>query len=145
MQPFDKWHTEYLLQAKFISRRSKDPRKKVGAVVTSDTYVVGEGFNGFPRGIEDAPHRLNNKSLKNLLMIHAEDNALWLAGDRGDTIYVYPCLPCSRCLGLIIRAKIKTIVVPTIDHERESSWGVDLVLELAREAGIQIIEIDLTF
>ena len=138
-----KWHREYLEQARFISRRSKDPRKQVGAVVTEDNYIVGEGFNGFPRGVADEPHRLNDKRLKNLLMLHAESNALWLANGRGDTIYVYPCLPCTQCLGLIIRQSIKRIVVPTIDLTRETSWNQGVVINLCEEVGIEIVEVEL--
>jgi len=137
MDTKDKWNRRYLELAKFISAWSKDPNKQVGAVITEKNRVVGIGYNGFPRGIADTPYRLETKELKNLIMIHAEVNALYSSGGKGDTIYVYPCLPCSQCLGNIAQYGIKTVVVPSIDLD--SSWNFDLTLELAKEAGITII------
>lgn len=136
-----KWIHFYLEVARMFSTRSKDPRKQVGAVITEDNYLKGAGYNGFPRGIADLPHRLNDKELKNLLMRHAEINALSSSDGKGDTIYIYPCLPCTQCLGAIIQSGIRTVVTlpakPT-----ETSWNQDVVLEIAREAGITIIEVD---
>jgi dCMP deaminase len=121
--------------AQFVAQWSKDPNRKVGAVVTKDNYVVGIGFNGFPRGIADTTARLNDKELKNLLMVHAEFNALSHAG-RGDTMYVWPLLPCTRCMGEIIQAGIKRLVV--MPPRKDSKWNQDLVLELAYEAGVEL-------
>ena len=132
-----KWDKRYLELAKLISSWSKDPRKQVGAVITYKNYVRGVGFNGFPKGIEDSPERLNTQGLKLPLMIHAEVNALIAAQGKGDTIYVYPCLPCSQCLGQIIQSNIERIV--TIEPKLMSSkWDVDLTLALAKEAGITV-------
>lgn len=137
----NKWDIRYMQLAKMVSTWSKDPRKKVGAIVTEDGYVYGMGFNGFPRGITDAPHRLDNKELKNLLMIHAEENALHLAKGHGDTVYVYPCLPCSHCLGILLTRGIKRIVTLPA-RPSETAWRQDLVLELAQEAGVEVTFIE---
>jgi len=137
-QESNKWNLRYLELAKFVSTWSKDPRKKVGAVITEKRKVKGIGYNGFPHGIEDHDYRLNDKQLKNLIIIHAEVNALHSSDGRGDTIYVYPCLPCTQCLGHIIQYGIKTIVTLPATPE-ETSWNQDLVLELAREANINIV------
>jgi len=131
------WDSEYMALAKWVSERwSKDPNRKVGAVVTEDNYVVGIGYNGFPRGIKDSSSRLKDKELKNLIMIHAECNAIRTAKGRGDTIYVYPLLPCTRCLGEIIQAGIKRVV--TMPLRKDSKWNQGLVLELAEEADVAI-------
>ena len=133
-----KWHKRYMELAQLVSTWSKDPRKKVGAVITEDRRIRGVGYNGFPRGIEDTHARLADREIKNLLMVHAEVNAMHSADGQGDTIYVYPCLPCAQCLGNIIQnGKIKTIV--TLPLDLESSWNQALVVELAREAGIEIV------
>ena len=135
------WDKRYLQLAKFISTWSKDPNKQVGAVVTEDNFVRGIGFNGFPRGIKDLQYRLDDKQLKNLIMIHAEVNALHSSNGRGDTIFIWPCLPCTMCLGHIIQKGIKRVVTGPLDLE--SSWNQPLVLELASEAGIEITTVDL--
>ena len=132
----DKLDRRYLELAKFVSTWSKDPNKQVGAVVTNKNLVVGLGFNGFPRGVSDLDFRLKDKQLKNLLMIHAEVNALHSSSGEGDTIYVWPCLPCSQCLGHIIQKGIKRIVTGPLDPD--TSWNQPLVLEIADEAGIHV-------
>jgi len=133
-----KWHRRYLELAKLVSTWSKDPRKQVGAVVVDAGRVRGVGFNGFPKGIADLDSRLKDRAIKNLIMVHAEVNALIASDGQGDTIYVYPCLPCSQCLGNIIQyGRIRTIV--TLPVDLESSWNQELVLEIAKEAGITVI------
>ena len=130
------WDRRYMELAEHIAQWSKDPNRKVGAVVTRDNYVIGIGFNGFPRGVKDSRARLNDKELKNLIMVHAEINALSHAGGEGDTIYVWPLLPCTVCLGVIIQAGVKRVV--TMPLRQDSKWNQGLVLELAEEADVAI-------
>jgi len=133
-----RWHQRYLKLAKLVSAWSKDPNKKVGAVIVENRKIRGVGYNGFPYGIADTEARLADRDIKNLIMVHAEVNCMHSAEGRGDTIYVWPCLPCAQCLGNIIQGgTIKTVVTCPLDLE--SSWNQALVVELAREAGLKII------
>jgi len=132
----EKWDRRYLGLAQYVSQWSKDPGKQVGAIITQDNYHRGTGFNGFPRGIADTKARLNDKEIKLLIVIHAEVNAIIDAQGRGDTIYVYPCLPCAQCLGQIIQTGIKRVV--TLPLDLDSKWNQGLVMELANEAGITV-------
>ena len=51
----------YLMLAKEVSTWSKDPSSQVGVVVVGDKgQVLSQGFNGFPRGIDDTIERLFN-------------------------------------------------------------------------------------
>lgn len=131
-----KWDLRHLNEARIQSTYSKDPNKKVGAIVTLNNRITGVGYNGFPPGVEDSPYRLSQKDLKNMLMIHAEVNAVYSARGAGDTIYVYPCLPCTQCLGFIKLAGIKRIVTHPPNYE--SAWRPDLVEQLAQEMEISI-------
>jgi len=133
----NKWDKRHLGLAQYISKWSKDPRKKVGAIVTEDAYVRGVGYNGFPRGIADTTARLADQNIKLLVTIHAEVNALAAARGVGDCIYVYPCLPCTQCLSHIIQGGIKRIVT-IAGVNSASKWSPDLVLSLAEEAGISV-------
>ena len=48
------WDECFMQIAHIISNRSKDPSTQAGAVIVSeDNVVVGVGYNGFPRGIEN--------------------------------------------------------------------------------------------
>lgn len=90
----------YLEIALSVSLLSKDPHRKVGAlVVDADRRYEDFGYNGFPSGIAD-DKRLENKETKHPLMIHAERNALDKAcfDLRGGTLYCTRpiCLECAK-------------------------------------------------
>ena len=134
----DKWDERYLQLAALISSWSKDPRKQVGAVITDNQYVRGVGFNGFPRGVDDSEFVLNDKGLKNSLMVHAEVNAILCSRGLGDTIYIWPCLPCSQCMGQIVQAGIKRVVTSKTTQHAKSSWDKDSVYSMASQVGIKL-------
>jgi len=137
MKNNSKWDVRYLDLAKYIAINwSKDPKRQVGAVVTRNNYIMGLGFNGFPRGVADTEERLHSRMTKNLITIHAEQNAIYAAQGKGDTIYIWPLLPCSRCLGAIIQANISRIVLNKFI--KSTSWNQELVLELIKETGITL-------
>ena len=81
IQDLSNWDQRFIKLAKFIAKWSKDPKSKVGAVITNETGAIALGYNGFPAGIED-DERLDNKKLKLDMIIHAEQNALLVAGSR---------------------------------------------------------------
>ncbi|VVM20888.1 dCMP deaminase (EC [uncultured Gammaproteobacteria bacterium] len=64
MSVLSKWDERYLALAKEVSTWSKDPSTQVGAVtVGSKKEVLSQGFNGFPRNINDTDERYNNREL----------------------------------------------------------------------------------
>ncbi|MBT7127172.1 MAG: CMP deaminase, partial [Candidatus Thioglobus sp.] len=80
MNALDKWDKRYLGLAAEVSTWSKDPSTQVGAVtVGSKKEVLSQGFNGFPRGIDDSDERYNNRDTKYKLVVHAEMNAIYNA------------------------------------------------------------------
>ena len=49
-----KWQERYLDLAEEISKWSKDPSTQCGAVAVGDKgQILSQGYNGFPRGIND--------------------------------------------------------------------------------------------
>ncbi len=110
---------------KSIARRAMDlahtarndwstcPRARVGAVVVLDGEIVKHGYNGAP------PKQPHCDDVGCLIVdghcvrtLHAEDNALWLAGrDKciGADLYVTH-FPCYNCAKLIVRAGIARVV-----------------------------------
>jgi dCMP deaminase len=113
----DKWDRRFLALAEQVASWSKDPSTKIGAVlVDPDRRIVGTGYNGFPRGVEDTEERLNDRPLKYSLVVHAEVNAIISAGDRalGGTLYVVPTLMvpniCPECAKIAVQAGIAEVV-----------------------------------
>lgn len=124
---------------------SKDPSTKVGCVIADDNHIpLGVGYNGFPRGIEDTPERLNDRPTKYKLVVHAEVNAVLnaTAPVRGATAY-NSLAPCSDCMKLMINAGIKRVVFPTPSDDELGRWGESFKLasEMAAEAGVEMVQI----
>lgn len=102
-----------LLQALAASSRSEDPHTRVGCAVENfEGRIVATGYNGLPPKIE-LPIRLrleDNRVEKAALMIHAEINALSLAG-RGNAHILYCTIsPCASCCPIIAAHKVKKVV-----------------------------------
>lgn len=139
------WIDFYLLLAKTVSKRSKDPSTKVGAVIVRpDKTVASVGFNGFPRGVKDTYERLNVRAVKHRLTIHAELNAILHAREplHGYSLFVWPFQPCAQCAGAIIQSGIRTVYAPVPDSVSEP-WLTDFEFARAmfREAGVELVEL----
>ena len=144
----DKWDKRFLNLAKEVSTWSKDPSTQVGAVLVNDQkIVVGMGFNGFPRGVDDSSERYANRELKYKLVVHAEANAIIAAGQqtKGSVLYVYPsfALPpiCNECCKLAIQAGVKEVVgyEPDENDERVKRWmeSIGISKLMVEEAGVK--------
>jgi deoxycytidylate deaminase len=48
------WDSRFLEMAVLVSKWSKDPSTKVGAVIAKGKFVVSLGFNGHPAGVADS-------------------------------------------------------------------------------------------
>ena len=112
----DKWDKRYIAMAEFIAGWSKGPRSKVGAVVVRpDKTVASLGFNGPPKGFDDAAFVLMAREEQHKIVVHAERNAIEQCGHAEDhsknTMYVWPMSPCAECAEFICQAGIKRVVV----------------------------------
>lgn len=152
-----RWDNHFMGLALAHARMSKDPSTKVGAVIVGpDREIRSSGFNGFPRGILDAPERLADRDTKLGLVVHAEMNAVLNAARvgiplKGCTMYlsctdstgmVWGGPPCTRCTVELIQSGI-TAVVSQPFKTVPSRWKDDI--EKARailmEAGVSYREV----
>lgn len=138
----NKWDKRYLELAAVIGTWSKDPSRGIGAVaVGSKGQVLSQGYNGFPRGIEDIPERYNDRTKKYKLVVHAEQNLVYNASYSGvsldgSTLYVTGLPVCSDCAKAVIQVGIKRVVMPKQDIEPrwKDSWS--LTREMFDESGV---------
>lgn len=147
----NKWHRRFLELAKHVSNWSKDPSTKIGAVIVNPEtkIVVGMGYNGFPRGIDDSDERLNTREIKYKLVVHAEVNAVLNSNNptKGCWIYVYPSIMkpniCPECSKVISQAGIKKVIGykdnSLIDRWQDLSQFSNMIL---KESGIEYLEIE---
>lgn len=138
-----KWDQRYLGLAEEVAQWSKDPSSKVGAVaVGTKGQVLAQGYNGFPRGIEDSLTRYYDRDRKYELVVHAEMNVIYNATYNGvsldgATLYVTGLPVCSECAKGIIQVGIRRVVMKDVDTSRkwEDSWRK--TQEMFNEASIQ--------
>ena len=140
MSKVTKWDLRFLRVAQHeVAGWSKDPDEQVGAIVVSpDRRRSTPGYNGFPAGIEDAPHKLCSSQLKNDLTVHAELNAILNARTdlSGWTLYCTkaPCLDCAKA---IIQAGIVRVVCPVVDTGSRWAHNQGRAASLLREASVE--------
>lgn len=145
----DKWDRRFLELAKHIASWSKDPSTQVGAVLVNpeNKLVVGLGYNGFARGVEDTFDRLHTRDLKYKYVVHAEVNAILMAGDKANGAHLYvwpsfsiPCI-CHDCCKTAIQAGVKSVIglSPSPEYaERAKRWqeSIDIAKSMCDEAGV---------
>ena len=103
---------------------------------------MAQGYNGFPRGIEDKEGRYADRQLKYKYVVHAEMNVIYNATYNGvsldgATLFVWGLPVCSECAKCIIQVGIKQIVMPgqSIPESWQESWN--LTKEMFEEAGVK--------
>lgn len=108
------WDEYFMWMARAVSIKSKDPRCRVGAVITSrDNVVLSTGFNGLARGVFDDENLLADAQEKLNIICHAEQNAILNAARmgvalEGSFIFVTK-FPCLACCNAIIQAGVTRI------------------------------------
>ncbi len=133
-----KWDQRFLTLAAHFATWSKDPSTQVGAVIVDhDRRIIGEGFNGFPRGVGDHEERYLEKAVKYKLVVHAEANAILNAvkSVRHCSLYATKA-PCTECVKLIIQSGINEVISP--EYDVIGTWGEDAhyARQMLSESGV---------
>ncbi len=130
------WDEYFMSIALLASCRSACSRLHVGSVIVRDNRIISMGYNGFLAGCAHKSHVINGHEQAT---IHSEINAISDCAKRGvslnnSTIYVthYPCINCFKSIAACGIKIIKYLE----DYKNDP-----LIIELAQEAGIEIIKI----
>jgi dCMP deaminase len=137
MRKVPSWDEYFLMIAKTVSLRSKDPTRQVGAILVdqSTKQIVGTGYNGMPAGTLETPE-LWGKPTKYQHVIHAEINAIKHTVNIGDfdSLSLYTTtFPCVHCMQEIICYPIKRIVFSELYRDSQQS------LAIATQSGLGLI------
>ena len=121
----NKWDIRFLEMAKLVASWSKDPSTQVGAIAVRNRNVIAQGYNGFPRGVDDNEIYYANRAIKYKRIVHAEMNAIYNAAENGvslkdSTIYVIGLPICHDCAKGLIQAGISRVVTP--QQEIPENW-----------------------
>jgi dCMP deaminase len=113
--------------AEELARRSTCRRRAVGAVITSGdlTRVLGVGYNGGARGLNNECLAPGGPDDPCLTCIHAETNAVAKAGaaEAGKWAFV-TWSPCVLCATLLINSNVQHVLYR---REYRDSAGIDLL------------------
>ena len=137
----NKWDIRFLEMAKLVASWSKDPSTQVGAIAVRNRTVIAQGYNGFPRGVDDHELYYLNKSIKYRRIVHAEMNAIYNAAENGvslrnSTIYTVGLPVCHDCAKGLIQVGIKRVVTPEIETPERWLESLALTEQMFKEAGI---------
>jgi dCMP deaminase len=139
----NKWHNRYLDLARDVAHWSKDPSTQCGAIVIGESgQVLSQGYNGFPRGMDDSEELYNDRDTKYDRIVHAEMNAIYncaLNGvtPKGATLYVHGLPCCHECAKAIIQVGIKKVVMSQACNIRwNDSCGKGM--DYLDEAGVKV-------
>lgn len=146
-----KWSARYIDISKSVASWSKDPRYKVGAVIIGKQgQIISQGYNGFPRGMDDYSDRYADSETKRKFVVHAEMNAIYNAtlsntSVRGATLYVWGLPPCNECTKGIIQSGIKHIVICAgydIPDKWEDSFETSKIMLKECKVSFEMVDLD---
>ena len=146
-----KWEKRYLDLAKSVASWSRDPSRKIGAVIVGNLgQIISQGFNGFARGIDDTPERYSDRATKYNYVVHAEANAIYNAihngaSPSGATIFVTGLPVCHQCADAIIQTGVKRVVMDTVPCAKSCTGWLEsghLALQKFKEAKVEFKFID---
>jgi dCMP deaminase len=140
----NKWDNRYLNLAREVSTWSKDPSTQVGAVAIGEMgQVLAQGYNGFPRGVNDSLERYNDKEVKYRYVVHAEMNCIYNATFTGAslnnaTMYVWGLPVCNECAKGLAQVGVKRVVSPKTIADVPDKWKISAIntVDLLKEVGI---------
>ena len=131
------WTNYFLGLANVISQRSHDIHTKHGCVITdSNNRILGVGYNGFPRGLDDS-NLPTSRPEKYPWMVHSERNALSNCVVRPDNGIAYvtgQC--CNDCIIALWQEGIKKVHMID-DHgthlfDQDAKKRFDTFIEMSR-------------
>ena len=149
------WDEYFIRMAELVSMKSKDRSIKIGCVLVGEDHsVLGTGFNGFPRGVNDFIESRHGRPAKYLFTSHAELNSITNCARNGvktlgSTLYLN-CGPnaCADCSRAIIQAGIVAVVGMDISFEgKGAQWEESCRIGrvMFSEAGVKVVHLDENF
>lgn len=128
-----KYDKSYLKMAEVWATNSYAKRKQVGCLIVKDRTIIADGYNGTPKGFDNACEDQEGETF--WFVIHAEANAitkLAKTNQSGEGATIYTTLsPCKECSKLILQTGI-TRVVYKVEHSDKDG------LNLLKQAGVLV-------
>lgn len=139
------WDHYFMAMAAVASERGTCDRKRVGAVLVKDKYVISTGYNGAIAGMpncDEIGHDMVDGHC--VRVIHAEHNALIQAAKYGHAVEGAVCYctlsPCWLCFRLLVQAGVKRFVYAEPYRADDNAKRIG---EVQRRLKIMIVTLEL--
>lgn len=143
-----KWHKHFMARAILVSTCSKDPSTQCGAIIIGEGKTpISDGYNGFPRGMEDDESLYLDREFKYKHILHAEDNAILNACRTGTPVTgsvlycTHPC--CPSCSGRFKQAGGIAVVYNKPSADFISRWPMEESIEHFKRIKLQLYELSI--
>lgn len=117
------WDDYFMVQTLWSKVRSPDGSTQCGCIIVDKRgRPVGQGYNGYPRNIDDSKMP-QTRPEKYPPILHSEENAISNSvGDiEGATLYVTGP-PCTHCWAHIIQKGIKRVVYGPVTTSSKGAY-----------------------
>lgn len=133
------WDRYFLEMLELVKRRSPDKETQVACILTENNRIISQGYNGWPSHIDNLP---NTRPDKYPFMVHSEINAIanLLVKPTNPTAYLTH-YPCNICLKALWQISCRRVVVPKNRKFFSFSQDDQIVLDLFRGNGLELVEI----
>jgi dCMP deaminase len=142
----NKWDIRFVRIAKEVAEWSKDPSTQVGSIAVKNRKIIATGYNGFPKGVKDAPRDLYDREMKLKLTVHAEKNMIYNAVEHGvklegSTVYIWGLPTCEECWKGLVQVGVSRVVMPDIEFNG-GKWkeGCKFAKKYMEDVGIEVKE-----
>jgi dCMP deaminase len=137
------WAELFFRHVYLIAQMSKDCRTKIGCILVRDNEIISQGFNSFPRGINDNIKERQIRPLKYHFFCHAENSACLNCARKGisslGAIAYSNGISCSACTISLIQSGIKSFYYHKQWHE-ESGMLDNLKWKESCEASLKMFD-----
>jgi dCMP deaminase len=146
MTRIDTWDEYFLRLAYLVAQRSRDPKTRIGSVLTRDNAIIATGYNSFPRLVQDLPERYENRELKRQMVSHSEENTILTSArlgvkTEGTTIFTFGH-PCHICAKALIQGGVTHVVLhkqwPNMSFHPSWHQSFELADLLFKEAAVNV-------
>lgn len=130
------WDRYFLGMAQYVAGKSQDRSTKIGCVIVGpDNEIRSTGYNGFPRGLNDALETRHERPEKYLWTEHAERNAIYNAARMGTALkncraYVSSSFVCMDCARGLVQSGINEVICEPFDGAKhgdlQKRWEADV-------------------
>lgn len=117
------WDDYFMVEALWAKVRSPDTSTQCGSIIVNrNKQVVGQGYNGYVKGIDDSKMP-QTRPAKYPPLLHSEENSILNSNGslEGATLYVTGP-PCVHCWAHIIQKGIKRVVYGPITTSSKGSY-----------------------